>query len=73
MKVSIILHTKFGDFESEDFDINKTDYENLKEQNKNFFEQSYHLKMPNGFLVVPSEVTKESILEFKIKKRHVAE
>lgn len=73
MKITVTLHTKFGQFESEQFDANRDEYNKLVEDSKNFYQGSYGININSGHLVFSPEVVKESILEIKIKKKHVAE
>ena len=73
MKITVTLHTKFGTFESEQFDLKRDEYNKLVEDSKNFYQGSYGMDIINGHIVFPPEIVKESILEIKIKKKHVAE
>ncbi len=74
MRINIILHTKFGSFESDLLDLSRQEYEKMIEDSSKYFEKNFNLALPNGGVALFSpDVLKESIMEFKIKKKHVAE
>ena len=59
--------------EKDDKFIVSDEYNKLVEDSKNFYQGSYGMNINSGHLVFSPEVVKESILEIKIKKKHVAE
>lgn len=74
MKITITLHTKYGQFESDLLDVSRESYEKMIEENDRYFEKNFKFALPNGGVAfVSPDVLKESILEFKIKRKHVAE
>ncbi len=73
MKIAIVLHTKLGSFESELIDVNRQQLSELELKSKDFFLNQYDFKTSNGYVVFPPDIVKESILEIKIKKKHVSE
>ena len=73
MKATVTLHTKFGTFESEQFDLKRDEYNKLVEDSKTFYQGTYGMDIINGHIVFPPEIVKESILEINIKKKYVAE
>lgn len=73
MKISIKVHTQYGEFESVDFDVSRQQYDNLKEEMKTISGKSYYLNTEKGCVFIPENIMNQSIIEIKIKKRHVAE
>ena len=73
MKVAITLHSKLGKFESSEMDMKRNEYEELVVDNHHFYDKDLYLPIDNGYVIFPPNVTKESILEIKIVKKHAAE
>lgn len=62
MEISILIKTKFGDFKSKEILIDEEDYEQIVEFSKNFYLTGYEMETENGFIVIPPDVIKDSIL-----------
>lgn len=62
MNINIIIKTKYGEFKSKDIEIQDEDYENVLELSKNFYIVGYEMETENGFIVIPPDVIKDSIL-----------
>ena len=73
MKVQITIHTELGTFESDLLEMTRSDYEIFVNSHKNYFEKSLEMPIHNGLIILSPTVTNKSILELKIKKKHVAE
>jgi hypothetical protein len=53
--------------------MKRVDYEKLVVDNNDFYNKSLDLQIENGHIIIPPYLTKESILEIKIVKKHAAE
>ena len=62
MEISIVIKTKFGEFRSKEITIEQEDYEHILEFSKNFYLTGYEMETENGFIVIPPDVIKDSIL-----------
>jgi hypothetical protein len=62
MKISLTIKNKLGEYKSVPIDVNTEDYENIIELSKQFYLSGYEMETENGFVVIPPEIIKESIL-----------
>lgn len=63
MIIVIKLINQFGEFVSEEMSVTVEEFKNLKEFAKNFYAGGgYEMYLPTGFLVVPPDIVKQSIL-----------
>ena len=62
MNINIIIKTKYGDFKSKEIIIDDDDYGQILEFSKNFYMMGYEMETENGFIVIPPDVIKHSIL-----------
>jgi hypothetical protein len=62
MKIVFRLKNDLGEFVSETMKVSETQYKELKEISKGFYTGPYEMYLPNGFMVVPPEILKRSIL-----------
>ena len=62
MIINIIIKTTYGDFRSKDIEVDEEDYDKVMDFSKNFYLVGYEMETENGFIVIPPDVIKESIL-----------
>ena len=62
MKINLTIKNKLGEYKSAPIDVNAEDYENIIELSKQFYLSGYEMETENGFVVIPPEIIKESIL-----------
>lgn len=62
MEISILIKNKFGEFRSKGIIIDEEDYDQILEFSKNFYLTGYEMETENGFIVIPPDVIKDSIL-----------
>lgn len=63
MKIVIKIKNEFGEFESLPFEIPEDEYSSVLEMSKNFYDSGgYEMQTKQGFLVIPPEIVKKSIL-----------
>jgi hypothetical protein len=60
------LKNEFGEFVSEELNVSLSQYQTILEMSKSFYEGGYEMHLPNGFMVVPPEVVKKSILIIEV-------
>jgi hypothetical protein len=66
MKIMFKLKSELGEFTSEEMMVTEEQYKNLVEMARQFYNGGYDMWLPNGFLVVPPDVVKRSILIIEI-------
>jgi hypothetical protein len=66
MKIVFKLKNDLGEFVSETMKVSETQYKELIEISKGFYGGSYEMYLPNGFMVVPPEILKKSILIIEV-------
>ena len=66
MKIYIVIVNKFGKFKSRPIDVNEEEYEKIIELSRAFYISGYEMDTVNGFIVIPPDVIKESILLIEI-------
>lgn len=67
MKVKLILKNDLGEYESDDMTLDEESYQILIDGSKEFWKSGFEMNMENnGFLIVPPEIIKKSILIIKI-------
>jgi len=66
MKIVFRLKNDLGEFVSETMKVSETQYKELIEISKGFYGGSYEMYLPNGFMVVPPEILKKSILIIEV-------
>ena len=62
MKIVLIVKNKFGEFRSNPIELEEEDYEIIVELSKGFYLSGYEMDTEEGFVVMPPEIIKESIL-----------
>ncbi len=62
MKIQIIIKNKYGEYKSKAFHIVDEDYPQVIELAKNFYHVGYEMETEEGYLVIPPDITKDSIL-----------
>jgi hypothetical protein len=62
MVIKIKIKNKFGEFTSNPMDISDEDYINIVELSKDFYHSGYEMETEEGFVVIPPDLIKESIL-----------
>ena len=68
MIITMKLISDLGEFESESMSVTDEQYVKLTEMSSTFYNNGgYEMHIPNGFLVVPPEIVKKSILIIQIK------
>lgn len=65
MLISVIVKTSFGDFQSLPIEISDDSYEHVTELGKKFHISGYEMETKEGFVVIPPEIIKNSILIIK--------
>lgn len=66
MEIVFKLKNDLGEFVSETMKVSETQYKELIEISKGFYGGSYEMYLPNGFMVVPPEILKKSILIIEV-------
>ncbi len=66
MVIIFKLINDLGEFVSDEMTVNQEQYDNLKEVSKTFYNGGYEMYLPNGFLVVPPDIVRKSILIIEI-------
>jgi hypothetical protein len=62
MEISVIIKNKYGDFKSLPIEIDDESYQQVIELSKKFYISGYEMETKEGFVVIPPEIIKESIL-----------
>ena len=62
MNIILTIRNKLGEYRSKPIDVSIEDYENIIELSKQFYLSGYEMETENGFVVIPPEIIKESIL-----------
>ena len=68
MIIHILIKNKFGEFKSKNIEIDNEDYEKIIELSRSFHISGYEMDTDDGFVVIPPEIIKESILIIKINE-----
>ena len=69
MRVQLEIINEFGVFEGEVMNLTKEQYITIKEMSKNFYETGFEMSTEdNGFIIIPPEIVRKSILKIKIKE-----
>jgi hypothetical protein len=66
MKVKLILKNDLGEFESNIMQCNQDEYLTMLNMSKSFYSSGFEMYLENGFMVVPPEIVRKSILIIKI-------
>jgi hypothetical protein len=66
MNIVLKLKSELGEFVSETIELSETQYQELLEVSRGFYSGPYEMFLPNGFMVVPPEILKKSILIVEI-------
>ncbi len=66
MIIEFIIKTEFGEFRSDEMEVTEDQYSIIKEKSKSFYDGGYEMYLPNGFVVIPQDVVKKSILVINI-------
>lgn len=62
MIIVVKIKNKFGDFKSVPVEIDEDDYQKVTELSKEFYVTGYDMETTEGFVVIPPDVIRESIL-----------
>jgi hypothetical protein len=62
MIVVFKIKNDLGEFVSEEIVVTEEQYENILEMSKSFYEGVYDMRTPNGFVVIPPDVVRKSVL-----------
>ena len=69
MKIVVKIKNNFGDYESVPIHITDEEYPELLEMAKNFYKTGgYEMVTKEGFVVIPPDIVKQSILLIQIFK-----
>jgi hypothetical protein len=69
MRVQLEIINEFGVFEGEVMNLTKEQYFTIKEMSKSFYETGFEMSTEdNGFIIIPPEIVRKSILKIKIKE-----
>ena len=72
MKIQIVLINEYGEFYGEHLKVTDEQYSNIIEMSKNFYETGFEMSDEDGgFLIIPPEIVKKSILKVKILEENV--
>lgn len=69
MKVKLILKNELGEFESNLMDCNQDEYLTMVDMSKSFYSSGFEMYLEDGFMVVPPEIVRKSILIIKILEK----
>ena len=68
MRIQISIRNEFGEYIGETYEIDDSQYENIKNLSKTFYESGFELVDESGnFFVFPPDIVKKSILKISIK------
>jgi hypothetical protein len=72
MTIQIVLINEYGEFYGEHLKVTVEQYSNIIEMSKNFYETGFEMSDEDGgFLIIPPEIVKKSILKVKILEENV--
>jgi hypothetical protein len=66
MKINFKLKNDLGEFVSETMTVSETQYKELIEISKTFYLGPYEMYLTSGYMVVPPEILKKSILIIEV-------
>lgn len=67
MNIRMVLKCDLGEYKSEEMDVTEEQFNSLVEMSKSFYMNGgFEMHLDNGFLVVPPEIIKKSILMIEI-------
>jgi len=66
MKIQIVIKNRLGEFKSNRLEIDEESYGEIKNLSENFYNGGYEMETENGFVVIPPDLIKESILLIEI-------
>jgi hypothetical protein len=69
MNIHIIIINKFGEFKSRPIEVNEEEYEKIIELSRTFYISGYEMDTINGFIVIPPDVIRESILLIELDEK----
>jgi hypothetical protein len=62
MEISIVIKNRLGEYKSKSIEIDEDDYSKVVEMSKQFYLSGYEMEMENGFVVIPPDLIRESLL-----------
>jgi predicted enzyme related to lactoylglutathione lyase len=72
IKVQITILCEFGNFYGEILEVSIEQYRNIVELSKNYYETGFEMGLDNGgFVIIPPDVVKKSVLQINIIKEDV--
>lgn len=67
MKIQLVLTCDLGIFKGEVLQVSEEQYANIVDLSKNFYETGFEMNTESGgFVIIPHEVVRKSILEINI-------
>lgn len=66
MIFKLSIQNKFGEFSSKEIDIPEDKVDEFLEILKNFYNSGFEMPTDDGILVIPPDLTRESILKIKM-------
>ena len=72
IRVQITILCEFGNFYGEILEVSIDQYRNIVELSKNYYETGFEMGLENGgFVIVPPDVVRKSVLQINIIKEDV--
>jgi hypothetical protein len=68
MQIRFELTTPYGIIYSEIMDVNDEQLVTIRDKSKNFYETGFEMYTDDGFVIIPPEVTRTSVLKIKIEE-----
>lgn len=70
MLVEFVINNYLGEFHSEEMEIDHDEYKKLLEVSKSYYleDTAFEMWLKNGFMLIPPEIKKKSILTINIIK-----
>lgn len=66
MLVNILIKTEFGEYKSQNLNIEETEYENLVEVSKGYYKNGFDLSTDTGHVIIPPDIIKRSVMIIEI-------
>jgi hypothetical protein len=68
MKINFRLKNELGEFKSEVMEVNEKQYKDLIQISKGFYSGPFEMYLDDGFMVVPPDILKKSILIIEVSE-----
>lgn len=66
MIIRFNIKNELGEYFSDKMEVTEEQYKNIIEMSKTFYNSGYDMYLENGFIVVPPDMVKKSILIIEI-------